>query len=79
MTNGVDFSGSIIDAGWVRHAVCAVTRQLCRQALMKKRIVLMRNACWVMQKTLTRILNGAPAFMPGFPSGEIQCLSAGWR
>ena len=43
----------MIDVGWVRHAVCAVTRQLCRQALIKKGVVLLRNAWWVTQKTLT--------------------------
>jgi len=34
--NGTYLSGSIIDVGWVRHAVCAVTHQMCRQALIKK-------------------------------------------
>jgi len=51
--NGTYLSGSIIDVGWVRRAVCAVTHQMCRQALIKKCIVLLRNAWWVTQKTLT--------------------------
>ena len=33
-SNGTYLSGSIIDVGWVRHAVCAVTHQMCRQALI---------------------------------------------
>ena len=44
MLNDTYLGGPIIDVGWVRHAVCAVTRQLCRQALLKKRVVLLRNA-----------------------------------
>ena len=57
--NGTYLSGSEGDAGWVhpkgykRHAVCTVTHQMCRQALIKKCIVLLRNAWWVTQKTLT--------------------------
>jgi hypothetical protein len=46
-------NGFIIDVGRVRHAVCAVTRQPCRQALIKEGVVLLRNAWWVTQKTLT--------------------------
>ena len=52
-SNGAYLSGSIIDVGWVRHAVCAVTHQMCRQALIKKCVVLLRNAWWVTQETLT--------------------------
>ena len=46
-------SGYIINVGWVRRAVCAVTHQQCRQALIKKGIVLLRNVWWVTQKPLT--------------------------
>ena len=53
-TNRTYSGGFTIHAGWVRHAVCAVTRHLCRQALTKKRIVLLRNARRVTQKPLTR-------------------------
>jgi hypothetical protein len=35
---------------WVRQAVCAVTHKLCRQALLEKGVVLLRNAWWVTQK-----------------------------
>ena len=49
----LNLGGSMLKVGWVRHAVCAVTRQLCRQALLKKGVVLLRNAWWVTQKTLT--------------------------
>jgi hypothetical protein len=45
--------GSTIDVGWVRRAVCAVTHRMCRQALIKKCVVLLRNAWWVTQKALT--------------------------
>jgi hypothetical protein len=51
--NGTYLSGSMFDVGWVRHAVCAVTHQLCREALIKEGVVLLRNAWWVTQKTLT--------------------------
>ena len=44
---------SVINVGWVRHAVCAVTHQQCRQALIKKGAVLLRNVWWVTQKPLT--------------------------
>jgi hypothetical protein len=33
--NGTYLGGSTIDVGWVRHAVCAVTHRMCRQALVK--------------------------------------------
>ena len=49
----LNLGGSMLNVGWVRHAVCAVTHQLCRQALLKKGVVLLRNAWWVTQKTLT--------------------------
>jgi hypothetical protein len=52
-TNGTYLGGAITDAGWVRHAVCAVTHRMCRQALIKKSVVLLRNAWWVTPKTLT--------------------------
>ena len=38
---------SLFNVGWVRHAVCAVTHQACRQALLKQNVVLLRNAWWV--------------------------------
>jgi hypothetical protein len=34
----------MIDVGWVRYAVCAVTRQLPRQVFIKGNVVLLRNA-----------------------------------
>jgi hypothetical protein len=52
--NGTYLSGDLINVGRVRHAVCAVTRQPCRQALIKKGVVLLRNGWRVTQKTLTR-------------------------
>ena len=52
-TNGTYLSGYLINVGWVRHVVCVVTHQMCRQALIKKGVVLLRNAWWVTQKTLT--------------------------
>jgi hypothetical protein len=36
VTNGSYLGGSIINVGWVRHAVCAVTHRIYRQALFKK-------------------------------------------
>src|SRR3990172_12110964 len=46
--------GSIIDVGWVRHAVCAVTHRVCRQALINKCIgCCYATLWWVTQKTLT--------------------------
>ena len=36
-----------------RHPVSALTHRTCRQALIKKCVVLLRNAWWVTQKTLT--------------------------
>ena len=48
----LNLGGSTINVGWVRHVVCAVTHQTCRQALIKKCVVLRRNAWWVTQKTL---------------------------
>ena len=48
-----DVGGSIINVGWVRHAVGAVTHRMCRQALIKKCVVLLRNVWWVTQKPLT--------------------------
>ena len=44
---------SAINVGWVRHAVCAVTHQMCRQALIEKGVELLRNAWWVTQEALT--------------------------
>jgi hypothetical protein len=49
----------MLEVGWVRHAVCAVTHQLCRKALIKEGVVLLRNAWWVTQKALTH-----PTYMP---------------
>ena len=43
--------GFIINVGWVSPQ--GVTRQLCLQALIKKFVVLLRNAWWVTQTTLT--------------------------
>jgi len=51
--NGTYSSGSTLDVGWMRHAVCAVIHRLCRQAHNKKDVVLLRNARWVTQKALT--------------------------
>jgi hypothetical protein len=51
--NGTDLSGFASYVGWVRRVVCAVTHQACRQAPIKKGVVLLRNAWWVTQKTLT--------------------------
>jgi len=48
--NGTYLGASKIDVGWVRHTVGAVTHRLCRQALTKKCVVLLRNAWWVTQK-----------------------------
>ena len=33
----------LFKVGWVRHAVCAVTHQACRQALIKNTLWLLRN------------------------------------
>jgi len=51
--NGTCLGGTIIDVGWVRHVVCAVTHQVCRQAHLKEQVVLLRNARWVTHTTLT--------------------------
>jgi hypothetical protein len=53
--NGTYLSVSdyLINVGRVRHAVCAVTRQPCRQTPIKKGVVLLRNGWRVTQKTLT--------------------------
>ncbi len=51
--HGVDISKRFpLDAGWIRHAVCAVIHRTCRQAHNKKDVVLLRNARWVTQKAL---------------------------
>jgi hypothetical protein len=50
--NGTYLGGSIFNVGWIRHAVCAVIHRTCRQALIKKGLVLFRNAWWITQKTL---------------------------
>ena len=51
--NGAYLSGSPLNAGWMRHAVCAVIHRMCRKAHNKKDVVLLRNARWVTQKALT--------------------------
>jgi len=51
--NGTHLGSSRTDVGRVRRVVCAVTHQLCRQTLIKNGVVLLRNAWWVTQKTLT--------------------------
>ena len=48
----LNLGGSTINVGWIRHAVCAVIHRTCRQALIKKGLVLLRNAWWITQKTL---------------------------
>ena len=50
--NGTYLGGSIFNVGWIKHAVCAVIHRTCRQALIKKGLVLLRNAWWIAQKTL---------------------------
>ena len=43
--HGVELSKRFpLDAGWMRHAVCAVIHRMCRQAHNKKDVVLLRNA-----------------------------------
>jgi hypothetical protein len=51
--NGAYLSGYQINVGRVRHVVCAVTHQPCRQALTEQCVVLLRNGWWVTHKTLT--------------------------
>jgi hypothetical protein len=46
--DGAYLSGSPLDARWMGHAVCAVIHRMCRKALNKKDVVLLRNARWVM-------------------------------
>ena len=61
-TNGTYLRLSISDVGRVRRAVCAVTRQACRQAHLYTAIVLLRNACRVTQTALTRPTLDCPHF-----------------
>ena len=57
--NGTYLRGTIIDVEWVhpkghkRHVVCAVTHQARRQAHLEEQVVLLRNAWWFTQTTLT--------------------------
>jgi hypothetical protein len=45
--------GAEFDVGWVRHTPAAVTHQAVPQALIRKCVVLLRNARWVTQNALT--------------------------
>jgi hypothetical protein len=61
----LNVSDYLINVGWVRHAVCAVTHQPCRQAFIEQCVVLLRNGWWVTHKTLTH-----PTFRLTDPAGK---------